>query len=89
MKTKLSQLRPKESGVIISHLSNGAIRQRLLDLGLIPGVEINFIRNAPMGDPVEVRVNNTHVVVRKTEAETVIVESSISCQAKDSKHEKK
>lgn len=89
MKTKLSQLSSKDSGTIISHMSNGAIRQRLLDLGLIPGVEINFIRTAPMGDPLEIRVNNTHVVIRKTEAETVIVENSITVQAKDSKHEKK
>lgn len=60
--------------MIVSHQSQGAIRQRLLDLGLIPEMEVEFVRYAPMGDPIEIRVGLTNIVIRKTEADTVTVE---------------
>ncbi len=71
----LTHLKPNDSGVICRHLAQGAIRQRLLDLGLMPNVEIQVVRYAPMGDPVEIKVGLTHVVIRATEAETIVVES--------------
>lgn len=74
MRTSLSNLTPGNKGVIVSHQSKGAIRQRLLDLGLIPEMEVEFVRYAPMGDPIEIRVGLTNIVIRKNEAETVTVE---------------
>ena len=74
MKKPLTELKPGSNGVISAHLSKGAIRQRLLDLGLMPEAEIEYVRSAPLGDPIEVRVGMTNVVIRATEAETVIVE---------------
>lgn len=73
MNKSLTELKAGDSGVIVKHLSQGAIRQRLLDLGLMPETTIEFVRRAPMGDPIEIRVELTHVVIRATEAETVIV----------------
>ncbi|WP_375748527.1 ferrous iron transport protein A [Vibrio sp. HN007] len=75
MKKPLTELKPGNRGVINSHHSQGAIRQRLLDLGLMPEVEIEVVRYAPMGDPVEVRVGMTNVVIRATEAETVMIDA--------------
>ncbi len=74
MKIELSKLKPGDKGLIVSHQSQGAIRQRLLDLGLIPEMSLEFVRYAPMGDPLEVRVGRTNVVIRKKEAATVLVE---------------
>ena len=74
MKKPLTELKPGSNGVISAHMSKGAIRQRLLDLGLMPEAEIEYVRSAPLGDPIEVRVGMTNVVIRATEAETVIVE---------------
>ena len=74
MKKSLSELKPGDKGVIISHHSQGAVRQRLLDLGLIPETEIEFIRYAPLGDPIEIRTGHTNVVIRTTEAESVLIE---------------
>ncbi|WED24684.1 ferrous iron transport protein A [Vibrio sp. JC009] len=73
MKMQLSELKPGDKGTILSHHAEGAVRQRLLDLGLMPEVEIELVRFAPMGDPLEIRVGLTNVVIRATEAETVIV----------------
>lgn len=60
---------------IICHRSEGAVRQRLLDLGFVPETEIEVIRRAPMGDPIECRVANYKVALRESEADLIEVES--------------
>jgi ferrous iron transport protein A len=44
-------------------------------MGLTPGVELQVVRVAPLGDPVEVRVRGTSVSLRKDEAAALLVES--------------
>lgn len=74
MRQALTKLKVAEQGIILTHHSQGIIRQRLLDLGLLSGVKIEFVRYAPMGDPLEFRIGLTSVVLRATEAKTIIVE---------------
>ena len=57
------------------HHSKGAVRQRLLDLGFVPQTEIEVIRRAPLGDPIECRVANYKVALRKSEADLIEVEA--------------
>ncbi|MCG8510090.1 MAG: ferrous iron transport protein A [Rhodospirillales bacterium] len=45
-----------------------AIRQRLLDMGFVPGAEITVMRSAPLLDPIEIRVGDAFVTVRRAEA---------------------
>ncbi len=52
----------------------GAIRQRLLDMGLRGGVELRVARIAPLGDPVEIHVMDYHLSLRKLEAAAIEVE---------------
>ena len=52
-----------------------AYRRKLLAMGLTPGVELQVVRVAPLGDPVEVRVRGTSVSLRKDEAAALLVES--------------
>lgn len=47
---------------------------RLLEMGLIPGVELRVIGRAPLGDPLELELRGYHLSVRKTEAARVDVE---------------
>ncbi|MDA0147089.1 FeoA family protein [Vibrio sp. LaRot3] len=75
MKQRLTSLKPGDTGVISAHFSEGMVRQRLLDLGLIPQTEIEFVRYAPLGDPIEIKVGRTNVVIRAAEAETVLIET--------------
>ncbi|WP_291327549.1 FeoA family protein [Desulfovibrio sp. UCD-KL4C] len=56
------------------HFSCGAIRQRLLDLGFIPGREVQVIRVAPLGCPLELKVAGYCVTLRRTEAYEIEVE---------------
>lgn len=54
--------------------SAGAYRRKLLSLGILPGVELNVVRVAPMGDPVEVRLRGFSLSLRKDEAANLQVE---------------
>ncbi|MGI6657249.1 MAG: FeoA family protein [Desulfobulbus sp.] len=71
---RLNDLKPGERARIHCHHTKGAIRQRLLDLGLVPRAEIDLIRRAPLGDPIECQVSNYKIVLRATEAALVEVE---------------
>ena len=53
----------------------GAVRQRLLDLGFVPQAQVDVIRRAPLGDPIECRVANYKVTLRNSEAALIEVES--------------
>lgn len=75
MQQNLSQLKPYEKARIIAHHSRGAVRQRLIDLGLIPGQLVTLIRAAPLGDPLQIRIGQNDVAIRSTEAGTIQIES--------------
>jgi Fe2+ transport system protein FeoA len=51
-----------------------ALRRRLLDMGVVPGEEIEVIRIAPLGDPVEYMVRGYRLSLRRSEAAQVLVE---------------
>jgi ferrous iron transport protein B len=68
----LTQLKPGDVGQIVS-LSPGRARERLLDLGLTAGTEVELVRFAPMGDPVDVKVRGYRLSLRRREADAVKV----------------
>ncbi len=49
-------------------------RQRLMAMGLTPGIEFTLTRFAPLGDPIEIRVRNSALSLRKGEAELLMLE---------------
>ncbi|UHD17196.1 FeoA family protein [Thiocapsa bogorovii] len=51
-----------------------AYRRKLLSMGLTPGAEIQVLRVAPLGDPVEIRVRGCSISLRKDEAAALLVE---------------
>lgn len=53
-----------------------AYRRKLLSLGLTPGTELTVTRYAPMGDPVEIRVRDFSLSLRKDEAASLLVEKT-------------
>ena len=60
---------------IVKRLSGeGALKRRIMDMGVTKGVE-NFVRKvAPLGDPIEVTVRGYELSLRKAEAENILVE---------------
>lgn len=53
--------------------AQGAVRQRMLDMGLVPGVHVTVMRFAPLGDPIEIRINRFFMSLRREEAKFVEV----------------
>jgi len=69
----LDQLAAGERGVV-AHLScEPSIARRLMELGLIPGAEVEVIRRAPFGDPLEITVRGVHLWLRRSEASRIDV----------------
>ncbi|PTD95099.1 FeoA family protein [Pseudothauera lacus] len=54
--------------------AGGPYRRKLLSMGLTPGAELQVVRVAPMGDPVEIRVRGFALTLRKNEADALTVE---------------
>ena len=52
----------------------GALRRRIMDMGITKGVEIYVRKAAPLGDPLEVMVRDYELSLRKQDAEIIIVE---------------
>ncbi len=69
----LSDLKPGESGIIESIYGKSAIKRRIRDMGVTNGSLIEVIRVAPMGNPIEVKVKDYHLSLRKDEAADIIV----------------
>lgn len=70
----LKDLKVGQSARILSVDVEGVMRQHLLDLGLIPGADVSIIKFAPMGDPVEVRVQNYELTLRLDDARHIHVD---------------
>ncbi len=71
---KLSELTPGNSGKVTRIEGNPQARQRLQEMGLIRGTTVQFVRAAPLGDPLEVKVRGYSLSLRKSEAEGITVE---------------
>ncbi len=66
-------LEPGGTGRVTRINGSGAIRQRLLDMGIMPDVIIEMTRVSPAGDPVWVRFHGTQLSLRRKEAESIMV----------------
>ena len=55
-------------------LFKGKLRRRILDMGVTPGVEIVMKKAAPLGDPLEINLRGYSLSVRKSEAQTILME---------------
>ncbi|MHB8065535.1 MAG: FeoA family protein [Ruminiclostridium sp.] len=52
----------------------GAVKRRIMDMGITKGVEVNIRKVAPLGDPIEVNVRGYELSIRKSDAEMIEVE---------------
>lgn len=67
----LRELKQGEFGRIESVGGEGALRQHFLDMGVIPGAEVELIKFAPMGDPMELRLHGYELTLRLADAENI------------------
>ena len=72
--TTLNKLESKERSKIIKIAAKASLRRKLLDMGILPGVIVEVVRHAPLGDPIEISVKGYHLSLRKSEAAYISVE---------------
>ena len=70
----LARLRPGQRGKITTIGAIGPMRRRLMDMGVLKGVEVKVEKVAPLGDPIEIIVKNYRLSLRKSEAAGIEVE---------------
>lgn len=70
----LLDLSTGSEAVIVKIGGSGAIRQRMLDMGITRGTPLTVERYAPMGDPVEIKIKGYFLAIRKNEAQHVYVQ---------------
>lgn len=67
----LAQTKAGDESEVTKINSNGDIRFRLLDMGLVRGVKIKTVRFAPLGDPISIELNGFNLSLRLNEAESI------------------
>lgn len=73
MKT-LRQAKVGETVRVVKLHGEGAVKRRIMDMGLTKGVEVYIRKVAPLGDPVEVTVRGYELSIRKADADMIEVE---------------
>lgn len=70
---RLSELKTGESATILKVTGHGGFRRRIVEMGFIRGQRVEVILNAPLHDPIEYRVMDYEVSLRRSEADMVVV----------------
>ncbi|MBE6120329.1 MULTISPECIES: FeoA family protein [Faecalicoccus] len=73
MKT-LKDCKPSETVFVKKITGTGAVKRRIMDMGITKGVEIHIRKVAPLGDPIELNIRGYELSVRKQDAQMIEVE---------------
>ena len=73
MKT-LRDIKIGETAKVVKLHSVGAVKRRIMDMGLTKGVEVYIRKVAPLGDPIEITVRGYELSIRNADAEMIEVE---------------
>lgn len=72
---RLSDMKENQTAIIVRVGGNGALRRRILEMGIIKGSEIYVEKYAPLKDPIELIVKGYHVSLRVEEAAHIMVDN--------------
>jgi ferrous iron transport protein A len=73
--SRLADLAVGSRARVVNVTGDDEISLRLLEMGLTPGVDVELLGTAPLGDPLEFDVRGYHLSVRRSEAQRVEIES--------------
>lgn len=68
----LQDLCPGESGKILE-FKPSPLTDRLMEMGMLPGSDVQVIRLAPLGDPMDLKIRGYHLSIRKDEAAQILI----------------
>jgi ferrous iron transport protein A len=71
-KIPLSSFKKHQKGIVVS-IENNQVQVAFLEMGILPGVEIELTHIAPLGDPISININNYQLSLRKSEAAFIMM----------------
>lgn len=72
----LDRLKIGSRSKIVEVRGQGALRRRLLDMGLTPHTEVMIRKVAPMGDPIEIHLRGYELTLRMDDAKNIVIEEA-------------
>lgn len=63
-----------ETVIVVKIHGEGALKQRIMDMGIVKGAELSIRKVAPLGDPVELTVRGYELSLRKKDAESIEIQ---------------
>lgn len=75
MVIELTKLKVGQKSRVVSLTCSGAVRRRIIDMGITPGAVVVMRKAAPLGDPLEINVRGYELSLRKAEAQGITVET--------------
>ena len=70
----LKDVKVGKSARVVKLHSEGALKRRIMDMGITKGVEVRVRKVAPLGDPIELTVRGYELTLRKSDAEMIEIE---------------
>ena len=77
---RLSEVKNKETVIITKVLGHGSFRKRITEMGFVKGKEVTVIKNAPFNGPIEYKILDYNITLRRTEAHLIEVVSQAEAQ---------
>lgn len=66
-------MQPGQHARVVGFCEGGPVSRRLAELGLLPGRVVHYLRNAPLRDPIEIKIGASFLSLRRSEAARVMV----------------
>lgn len=73
MEKTVNDMKIGEKAIVTGLGCSGALRRRIIDMGITPGAVIIMRKAAPMGDPIEINVRGYELSIRRSEAKEITV----------------
>ena len=70
---RLSELQTGESAVVVKIVGHGGFRRRIMEMGFVRGSRVSVVLNAPLKDPIEYKILDYNISLRRAEAEMIVV----------------
>lgn len=81
----LSDLPSGEEAIILNVAGSGAFRKRIIEMGFVKGKRVRSIKNAPLNDPIEYRIMDYYVSLRRAEADLITISTNLDTPANETK----
>lgn len=69
----LREAKVGQTVAVVKLHGEGAVKRRIMDMGITKGVQVHVRKVAPLGDPIEVTVRGYELSLRKSEAESILI----------------